>query len=386
MSSFATRSVVTRSIVGRCVVLGAAALLAAPLPGRAQQTEQELVQHLDTLVPRLRTAHERAAAARQAYLGAIQARTPTETVEIGPVRVLVVPGEGAAARDVVGRVWTTEYEPWVDASPALSASRIFFRWADGEVAYHSASFPVRSVQGSRWRSRAYMERGVRRSIGDFLKEDLLATRLGREWADPPVEAPADPTDIYRRVASVPSQSARSCLAGDADACLVSFGLGLDDFPVEDWYTPEERHLLVSRRGIRMGRGLLPLSGCLARDYAACDQFFAEFWDRTHATPQSRLWALPFDGEVRGSLLWYALTRGGEGAWGRLLQHAADTPLAALEAASGMTGAELAAGWHRWLLENRPARNAGLGSVALGALFWTTLLFALAARSTRWRFG
>jgi len=372
------------SLATRCLVLGLSALLAAPTQARGQQTEQELVQHLDTLVPLLRPASARAHAARRAYLEAVEARVPTETVEVGLVTVLVVPGEEAAARDVVGHVWTTEYAPWVDASPGLSGGRIFFRWADGEVDYRSASFPVRSVQGSRWRTRAYMERGVRRVIGDFLKGDLLSTRLGREWAMSSIEAPADPTDIYRRVVSMPSQSARACLAGDTDACLTSFGLGPGDFPVEDWYTPGERYLLVTRNTARLGlAGAMP---CLRRDYAACDRILADQWQRRLTTPQSRLWAVPFDGEVRGSLLWYAVTEGGEGAWGRLLQRGDDTPLAALEAASRMSATELAAGWHRWLVENRPARNAGLGSVALGALFWTTLLFALAARSTRWRLG
>ena len=51
-----------------------------------------------------------------------------------------------------------------------------------------------------------------------------------------------------------------------------------------------------------------------------------------------------------------------------------------------TGETLVAGWHGWLLENRPARHAGLGSMALGSLFWITLLIAAAARSSRWRFG
>jgi len=364
-------------------VLALIPLLALPTPARSQRTEQELVQHLDTLVPLWAAARERARAASEAYLRGIEARVPTESVVVGPLTVLVVPGEQAAALDVVGHVWTTEYAPWIDASPTLSRSRIFFRWAAGEVDYRSASFEVRSVQGSRWRSREYMEAGVRRAIGGFLKGDLLGTRIETQWPVPPIIALPDRTDVYRRAASVPSQSARACLSGNADACLVSMGLSDGDIPLDAWYTQGERYLLVKRSRERFAfQGGGP---CIAGDYAACDRVLDDYTPRYAAAPNN-LWAAPFDAEVRGSLLWYALVEGGAGAWGRLLAHTDDTPLAALEAASGLAGAELAAGWQRWLVENRPTRQAGLGSMALGALLWTTLLIALAARSTRWRLG
>ena len=370
------------SLVTRGLALALLSCLACPTGAAGQHTEQELVQRLDTLVPLLRSARERAQAARQAaYLSAIEKQIPTETVELGPLKVLVIPGEQAAALDVVGRVWTTEYAPWLDASPALSEGRIFFRWASPEVSYESVSFAVRHVQGPRWRSRPYMEEGVRTVIGAFLKDDLLRTRLGTEWIVPSVRPPADPADIYRRVASAPSHSARDCLAGNAEACLTSFGLGTGEIPVEAWYNQGERYLLVRRNWARFQFwGGLP---CIERDYDSCDGALADYWDRFRSA-QARSWAVPFDAEVRASLLWFALREGGKGAWGRLLAHADDTPQATLEAASGMPGTELAAAWQRWLVGNRPTRQAGLGSLALGALFWMTLLIALAARSTRWR--
>ncbi len=370
------------SLVTRGLALALLSCLAGPTVVAGQRTEQELLQHLDTLVPLLRSAYERRLAAKEAaQLREIEKQIPTEAVELGPLNVLVVPGEQAAALDVIGRVWAAEYAPWLDASPTLSESRIFFRWASPEVSYRSMSFAVRHVQGSRWRSRDYMEEGVRRVIGDFLKNDLLGTRLETEWFVSSVGPPADPADTYRRVASVPSHSARDCLAGDASACLTSFGLGADEIPVEAWYNRGERYLLVRRNWARFQfRGGFP---CIERDYDSCDGALADHWDRFRSA-QARSWAVPFDAEVRASLLWFALREGGTGAWGRLLAHADDTPQAALEAVSGIPGTELAAAWQRWLVGNRPTRQAGLGSLALGALFWTTLLIALAARSTRWR--
>ena len=153
----------------------------------------------------------------------------------------------------------------------------------------------------------------------------------------------------------------------------------------DQYTPEERLLLVQRNRSFFRRAPAELQACLGGDLAECDRLLTDMLGR-YKSAQNRLWTVPFGADVRASLLWYALVRGGEGAWGRLLAHADGTALAALEAASGLTADALMREWRGWLLESRPVRHAGLGIQVLRGSAWILLLIALAARSTRWRFA
>jgi len=367
----------------RCLALGLAALLAAAGPAAGQQTKQELIQHLDTLLPPFKGARARAADAQIARRRAKDARVRVDTVEIGPLKVLVIPGEDAAARDVVGGVWEREYAPWLDASPTLAADRIFFRWSQKQVDFSSSAFSVRVVQGDRWRSRAYMEGGVRWAIGQSLKGDLTGTRFGADWSVKEIRRPEEPGLIYRQVALQPSQAARSCLGGELEACVAAFGLEAMDVVLSRVYTPQERRLFVLSNGVRFDPE--GLRACRGGDLAECDRLLRDL-SAHYPARQHQLFMVPFGPEVRASLLWFALERGGQGAWGRLLARADDEPLAALEAASGMSADALMRGWHAWLLENRPVGSAGFGPQALTGLAWILLLIALAARSTRWRLG
>lgn len=367
----------------------AGALLAAPAAAvqpSGQQTEQELVQHLDSLMPLLKDARTRAAAAQAAARRARATHVATDTVTIGALTVLVVPGEAEAARDVVGDVWQRDYAAWMDASPGLAADRIFFQWSARPVEYRSADFNVRVVQGRRWHPRAYMEHGVREVVGRSLQGDLIHTRLADEWSVTPVKPPEAPAHVYRQAVLAASWAARACLAGEPAPCLAAFGLNAPDAPLAERYTPEERRFLVRQNGARLGRaGTAELRACAGGGLAECDLVLAAYLER-YQTAQNRLWSVPFGPEVRSSLLWYALARGGEGAWGRLLAHGHDAPVTALEAASGLGADELMRGWRAWLLESRPVQHAGLGMQALTGGVWVLLLIALAARSTRWRFG
>jgi hypothetical protein len=374
----------------RCLTAAlAGAFLAAPVAAASaagQQTEQELVQHLDSLVPLLKSARTRAGAAQAAARRARATRVQTDTVTVGALTVLVLPGEDEAALDVVGGVWQRDYAAWMDASPTLAADRIFFQWSADPVKYRSADFNVRVVQGRRWHPRAYMERGVREVVGRSLQNDLIGTRLGDEWGVTPVKPPETPAHVYRQAVLAPSWAARACLAGEPVPCLAAFGLNAPDAPLTDRYTPEERRFLVLQNGARLGRvRAAELRACAGGGLAECDLALAGYLER-YPTAQNRLWSVPFGPEVRSSLLWYALVRGGEGAWGRLLAHRGEAPLAALEAASGLDADELVLGWRAWLLASRPVQHAGLGMQALTGGMWILLLIALAARSTRWRFG
>ncbi|NJD18882.1 MAG: hypothetical protein FIA95_06315 [Gemmatimonadetes bacterium] len=370
----------------RCRAVALAVALAAAGPASAQQTEQDLTRYLDSLLPLLPEARARSLAAQAAARRAREILVATDTVPVGPLTVLVVPGEAEAALDVVGGVWRSEYAPWLDASPALAADRIFFQWSAKLVEYRSADFNVRVVQGARWHPRAYMEQGVRQVLSRSLMGDLLGTRLATDWGVPGVRPPEDPSHVYRQAVLAPSRAARACLAGVAASCLAACGLNAPDAPLSERYTPEERRFLVRRNAARLGRaGTAAHTECAEGSAAACDRVLDSYLER-YGSAQNRLWSVPFGADLRASLLWFALFRGGEGAWGRLLAHADDEPLAALEAASGRGADALMLEWRAWLLQGRPVQHAGLGAQAVTGSLWILLLIALAARSTRWRFG
>ena len=375
------------SLVPRCLALGVAVLLSLPAPTRAQQTEQELVQHLDSLLPLLRQAQEESRAAKEAQREAMETRVVTEEVDVGLVRVMVVPGQADIARDVIGPIWEREYAPWVDASPNLASDRVFFEWTAGDfTSLRIISYEVRAVQGARFRSRAYMERGVRQVISETLKDDIRHSSFYQDWNTHGFKAPEAPQNLYREAFTSPSFVARACVTGDDRGCLAAFGLVGGETRLSDWYNTQERRLLVMRNASRFsGNGAEEVARCRGGATEACDGLLNDYW-RNWTQGRDRLWAHPFQADLRTSLLWYALQQGGQGAWSRLLEHQSEPPLAVLEAASGMSGEALVAGWRSWLMEHRPVTKAGLGSVALGALFWIALLFALATRSTRWRLG
>lgn len=365
----------------RCLALVLAIALAGPHVAAGQQTKEEWVQQIEALLPRLDQARLVADSARADYERRMNREQPTESLKIGLLQVVVIPGESAPARDVVGAVWQRDYAPFVDRSSALDRNRIFFQWAMELTPYEAPSGETRIVSARRWKSQAYMEQQVQRAVGELLRSDLEGTHFESSWVANSLIPPEDAQRLYRDAAVVPSFAVRGCLLGDAAACLTSFGLQTDAYPIDDWYDSDERRLLVYAQVAVTGRFPAQLgTQCAEGSNLECDAILQSYVDEG----QDSNWAAPLGTEARSSLLWYALQQGGPGAWGRLLDHAEGTPLEALEAASAQDGATLVLGWRQWLLQHRPESHAGLGSLALGAIFWTLVLVTFAARSTRWR--
>lgn len=372
----------------RSLLFGLMVVLAAPLPVRGQQhTEQELLQTLDSLVPLLKDAREDARKAREEYRKQMDNKLPTHEIQVGLLRLLVLPGEEETARDVVGRVWRQDYASWLDRSPSLGRGRVFFQWSVELAKPEFRSFDVRAVQGERWRSRGYMEAGIREVISQALQGDLVNTPLASTWALPDMRPPQEPANLTRQMMVTPSVAVRNCLGGDDQACLRALALRVDDTPLDEWYTPAERRLLVIRHRARYAAGGNPALYACEREASLewCDGLL-EHDIAVARGPQSYLWMAPLSGPVRSSLVWYAVSRGGKGAWDRFVEHTDEGALQALEAASGSSGEELVAEWRAWLLDQSPVTQAGVGATAAKALVWILLLFAFATRSTRWRLG
>jgi hypothetical protein len=362
--------------------LAAAAVLWAPAAASGQQTEQELVQRLDELIPLIEQAKVEAEEAKARRRRELEAKQPTEAFAVGLLHVLVPPGASDAARDVIGTVWTHDYAGVIDRSPSLARDRIYFDWSADLATYRPTAMGVRKVQNGLWRSRSYVEREVRHAVGESLKDDLLSSPTVGRWGIEAIRPPENPQNLYKQVALAPSRAAHACLDGEAAQCLVMVGLIGGGDPFGDLYTPGERRLLVLRQDTRFGAYSEGLAECRDGSTDACDTIVRSYIERWG----SATWAIPVLPDVRTSLLWYALQRGGHGAWGRLLEHMNDETLVALEAASGLDADALASGWQAWLMAQHPTSHAGVGSLALGALFWTLLSLTFALRSTRWRLG
>lgn len=362
---------------------------ATTVEAQSHPTTAELQARLDSLRPLVarakselearetrdeRAAHEAAAAVAR-----------VDTLRVGLVTVVTPVEQADVARELFTDVWEASYS-LVRRSPTLERSTFAFQWSDDLVPIHlgppDAQGRQHRIEPATWTRRARVEDEIREAIGVTLAVDLGAgaTAVGR-WAGANPWRARAMEEVYRRVATTQSRVTRSCLEGDTEACGSAMGLGPrpTPAPLEEWYTAEERRLLVTGLWRLATRRLEPSgwSACVgAADTAACDRLLVlEGSDWT-----------PLDGTVRATLLAYALERGGEGAWERLLADPGMTPIDALEHASGVPISELLSGWRARLVANRPDTYEGLAQRSGTTLVWTLFFAALALRSTRWRLG
>ncbi len=356
-------------------LLLAGALAAPGRPLGAQQTEKELVRHLQELLPRLDSARAVANAARAA-VNARDARPlvgSVDTFAVGPLRVLTPSGQRRVAESFFHDVWENEYAPFVTSSPDLGRTLFTFQWAPepGRIAVDG---PVRRVESLAWRPARVLRVGVVAAIAGSLGADLpvaLAHWAGADVRDRSDAAP----EVFREVTVTASASNRACLDGDARACWTSLGLDLDAAPIDDWYTSEERRARVAAFGSFARDRMATRTACVeGRSTDACDAFL-EQWYRV---PPIR------DSKAREAMVWIALRAGGSGAWDRLRADPGATPADALRFASGLTTEELGARWRAWVLQGAPPERALLDPHLLTCIMWIVAFAALATRSTRWR--
>ncbi len=367
-----------------------ALLLASTFPSgaplRAQESgssaqQEALVRQLDSLMPLYARASKEAAAARAAREARERARSHprTDTILVGPLRVIALPEQVGVARGMFGDAWKT-YESGFGTSAALSRTFFTFEWSLVRREIY-VSDDVRRVEAPGYVRRSRVQRFILDAIGAALAGDYAGTRLAQEWYGGPVDPPQDPAAIYREVAAGASKANRACIGGDAVGCEHALGLAVAGDPYSTLYTPEERRELVSRMYIAANSPQARLADECVRSQEACDELLAESAEGSRVGYFS-----PLSMQARASLLWFALQRGGPGAWGRILAHPEASPEEALSEASGMGVAPLVDAWRSWLVGFRPARKAGLAASILSVLFWVLLLAGLAMRSTRWRLG
>jgi hypothetical protein len=353
------------------------------------------LEALDSLMPALRRAQADVDAARVEETRRIRdAQAPLDTFRLGPATILTPAGREERARSVLGRVWREEYAGWADSDDAgTSPLWLTFQWSSDPVDIQAPGQPLVRVTGAAWRTRRYMEEGARTALGNALARQLQGTALA-QWTDgAPVRSPPDGRRIYRVVATAASDASRACLAGDVDRCGVALSLDTDDTPFDEWYTAEQRRLLVLRQA-PLFRYDEPegasLDACLDGETASCDAILQAFRIRQLGGPETGgshpYWGAPLPGWVRASFLWVALQEGDADTWARLREAADLTPVAALEHATGQPREELLARWQAWVVDQRPRKQNTAGANTLPALLWAALFFTFALRSTRWRLG
>jgi len=367
-------------------IAAAALLVMSPLPGIAQQTEAELVQRMDSLRPLLAEARsafeaEEIAADDAARLRAAETAR-VDTLHVGMVTIITPPDQVETARALFSEVWD-EYFSAIEYSPALEAAVFPFQWSNDQVPIYTED-NGRTVELTRWALRSRVRDQIRRTIASTINYDLSSLEAGvAHWVSGDPLQGHDMERAYRVVATTESQATRSCLAGDIAACVSALGLDTDQTvdKLETWYTPAERRSLVARTNY------LANNRKSAEEWALCTEGkVIESCDRLLRARMGGSGWTPLPGYVRETLLSYALQSGGEGAWGRLLEHPDMEASEAMAYASALPFNELVAGWRLWLIDNRPATHEGALPKSGLALLWTLFFAALAMRSTRWRLG
>jgi hypothetical protein len=343
-----------------------------------------LVRHIDSLLPLLEQAEIGAmeAKARRERAERLAAAPSTDTFMVGPVRIVSVPEQRSLGEEIYRAVWDAEYAPFVRESPSMEEYLFTFMWSrDLQPIYIDGL--ERRVEMTGWRPRPAVEDAVRQGVGTVLALDLRDTPLA-SWSNSGVRVPAKPVELYRELALSASMVSRACIEGDASSCWAALGLedGGDAYPLDEWYSPEERRALAGQQWA--SRQQIPLWEACVTDgqVSSCDVFLSEVIER-QPTPA---FLAPLGTAPRSAMLWIAVRLGGEGAWDRLRGDPSASPAEALLHASGASKDELGEAWLEYVLENKPATRAGAGTSTLLSLFWVAAFGALAMRSTRWRLG
>ncbi len=365
--------------------LAVAACSAAMVPGlQAQESAEALIARIDSLTPLYEVARVEAevATARAEEARRERFRIELDTLQVGPLTIVTLPGQALQAAEIFGRVWEDEYAPFVNRSHALEEATFTFQWSVDPVMIPMQGRHYRSEQKA-WRTRGDLEDLIRKSIGRAIADDFQGTQM-HDFSGATLRTPVSYDWIYRRLATTASKIARACLAAEPGACWSALGIDLGPEDFLEWYLPEELPGLVERTWRSWRREEAPMFDACVHEGVTeqCEVLLAR-------TATDRYWSMsltPLRRDERITMIWVALDMGGEAAWDRLVEDPEMTLGDALRYASGATTGELEAAWTAEVLAHRPDTQAGLLTTKWTALFWILLCGALAMRSTRWRLG
>lgn len=349
---------------------------------------EEIGQRIEALRPQVDAAQRAAERADSRYADSMRVanQIPLDTVQVGPLRIATIPSQVDLATEVFAEVWEA-FHPLVRGSEYLLSDQLFvFRYGWRFEGIYLEGDKVHSVEMSRRFGMENLKEMVRSGLGKALLQALPADSSGvAEWVGMhPLTPPLDWAWVYRDLASTASIASRRCYQGELPWCWEAMGIPAGEGGWSEWYTPEERRLLV---GSRWGSALLweariltsaelMIHGCLVLESdRACIHVLGEWAER-----------IPLGTLSRASMVAEALTQGGEGAFSRLIEDPGLSIKDRLALAAGMPADTLAARWRERTMSARPRIHAGLLLSPIPLLFWLLLLLFFATRSTPWRLG
>ena len=202
-------------------VLAALWLSWSPGTGAAQQTEDQLLQRLDSLRPLLEAAAEELEVfnreRQERYRIEAAAQAEVDTLRVGMMTIVTPVGQAETARELFSEVWAERYANVV-SSPGLETSVFSFQWADDAVRIHIER-NLREIRLSRWVRRSRVKDQIRHAIGVSIAYDLsaAATEIG-DWVAGDPHRDHDLAEVYRQLATTQSVATRGCVDGDVDSC------------------------------------------------------------------------------------------------------------------------------------------------------------------------
>lgn len=370
------------SLACLCILGGGRAL---SVEGQTYESEESLIQRIQTLGPLVEEALVEAEAAETARVArerqAAERIVALDTLRVGEMTIIAPEPDAARARELFQGAWDQYFEG-IRSAALQSTTFTFQARREAVPIFTDTGTYARHITLKWWQNHDDALAVVANAITHSINRDLEHSEVAR-WAGADPLVAHDPAELYRRLAVTPSRSVRACLAGSAASCSMSLGL-VEGASIGEWYTPDERRALAVTGGdpgsmSREARVIPPaVAACLAdADPAACDAVLLS---------DSRRDLTPLRGAVRASLLRHALETGGDGAWGRLVE-ARDRPVVeALEYTASTELDVVVASWNRSVLAARPEVHASLGSRSFFALMWIVFFAGMAMRSTRWRLG
>jgi hypothetical protein len=400
------------------LIVGFAAVCASLAPATASARQQPDADRgaaraaaqarLDSLIPVMMAAGRRANDFNQSQRDAEQALVVagTDTIRVGPLRVIVPAGDGERARPYFEKAWAY-YSPMLDGVAPAELEEQLFAFQNGPVLKPLATSPrVMRVEARPWSRRANVEEEVRSLVGRAMNRSLPMEQAA--WIDPAlITKTPNLVDTYRELVTGMSATLDLCLAGNLESCWSALGVTPSMDPVEDihaWYTEGQiERALHLWPGYSGGR-----RGCLDGQLLNCENTLKIM--RTQVTPLGPA--------SRAALASTAIELGGEGAYHRFAEPIAPpirpSERAGIESAraladdsfqrvaqplvdpvdlrevigrtAGMDPDLVLAEWRRRVIAARPDGPGADSGVRYATVLWILFFTAFSTRSTRWRLG
>lgn len=307
-----------------------------------------------------------------------------KSVQVGRLEVDLLPAEEAALLPAVRQGWDLVHNRFGALADSAPLMHLRLQRDTGTGPEPTASVSIyrldRPRPGSPYTSRRVIGSADVDSLGVGVAsaaiEALNASydSLLTPWTAvslPLSEPPKLRERVYVHLVTSPYGLSRSCQVADMLACARAIGI-MQPLDFVGWFQPGERR----RLGGAGSRSPLHRACKEAGYLPACDSVLM-------AEPGRVLLPLG-DADTRASLLLTMLDLGGSGALARLHTARGASLQDRLAAGAGVPVDSLLRRWHAAILAARPLPVTVRYRDAVTALFWFTVLAALALGSTRWR--